>query len=86
MSDSPAERMANGTATPADLALFDQARAETRDDLARLRRALAVAVETNGESVAVSNFTQSLLDRPDWTRLHLATVLVEALAAEDAAS
>ena len=77
----PSDRVATNTATAADLAMFDQARAESRDDLANLRAAFGKAVDKHGETVAVSNFVQAILDSADWTRLHLATVLVEALAA-----
>lgn len=79
-NEKPSDKVASGRGTAADLALMDQARAEARDDLARLRAAYAGKASSRDESAALTWLVQGMLDGPSWGRLELVTVLGEALA------
>lgn len=76
----PSDRVAAGSANAGDLALMDQARAEARDDLAKLQAAFAgKASPRDGGAAAVTWLVQAILDSPSWGRLELASVLGEAV-------
>lgn len=69
----------HGTATPAELALFDQSRAGARDDLRALRANFDTSVRAlpEGRDRIVARFNLGLLE---WDHLHLALALTEALS------
>ena len=76
--DTPARRIFERRATPADLASFDQSRAEAAHDLRRLREAFTERADQFGSADAAHTaFVVGLLTQ--WTPLAVASVAVEAI-------
>lgn len=80
MTETPAERIFHGRASPADIASFDQARAEAADDLQRLRVAFAARTQESGPDAAHTAFVLGLLR--EWGPMSMASALVEAMRQE----
>lgn len=74
----PAAEIWNGTATPAELAGFDQARAGAKADLATLLAEFTRSVQAlpGGRDRVLARYSLGLYE---WEHLHLALALVEAL-------
>ncbi len=64
---------------PQQLAMLDQALAESRSDLARLLDTARKLVAERGPDIAADQLIQGLLGQQEWDRLNLSTVLGVAL-------
>ena len=65
--------------SPQQLAMLDQALAESRSDLARLLDTARRFVAERGPDIAADQLIQGLLGQQSWNRLNLSTVLGVAL-------